>query len=555
MRRIFLVMALVLASSQMFAQLSTLTEPISYKNSAVFSSLNAQLNVAEPSLDKAIAEDQVNDTSFYKPRHFGLVLNVKEDFFAHAQKFSNIDNGELYILKVKVPKAQALMLYSNNFYIPVGAQLHIFNYDHTQSIGAFTSQNNRKDLSFASELIYGDEMYIEYYKPYSVKEQAQIEITELGYAYRDCLKDYADYAEYGSSGSCNVNVNCSEGDSTRKQQRGVMEIVLKLPNDYIGWCTGSLVNNTSRNLKGYVLTALHCIEDITSNTASYMNQFIFYFNFESPGCTASTQPNCRTLTGCTEIMTGESSDCLLLLLNDTVPSSFNTYWNGWNTNTSALTSSGVGIHHPAGDIKKISTYTTTPQVTTYDSYGSGAHIKVNWVQTTNGYGITEGGSSGSPLFNSNGLIIGTLTGGASACNVSASSKYDYYGSMSYHWTTNGTADNQRLKPWLDPLNLGVTQMVGDDHTTYSSLQDVDNSNNINVYPLPAKDYLNVSLQGMAQSATIELLDINSKIVYSAKKNLKDSCCTINTKTLASGVYILRVLSQKGIWTKKVIISK
>mgnify|MGYP000502627315 CR=1 FL=1 len=36
-------------------------------------------------------------------------------------------------------------------------------------------------------------------------------------------------------------------------------------------------------------------------------------------------------------------------------------------------------------------------------------------QTANGHAVTEGGSSGSPLFNQNKQIVGTLSGGSSSC--------------------------------------------------------------------------------------------------------------------------------------------
>ena len=57
-----------------------------------------------------------------------------------------------------------------------------------------------------------------------------------------------------------------------------------------------------------------------------------------------------------------------------------------------------------------------------------------------------------------GEIIGTLSGGGSYCSALTSS--DQYGKMSYHWQSNATANNRRLKPWLDPTNSGVTSISG-----------------------------------------------------------------------------------------------
>ena len=42
-------------------------------------------------------------------------------------------------------------------------------------------------------------------------------------------------------------------------------------------------------------------------------------------------------------------------------------------------------------------------------------LNVVFEQTANGHAVTEGGSSGSPLFNQNKQIVGTLSGGSSSC--------------------------------------------------------------------------------------------------------------------------------------------
>ena len=86
--------------------------------------------------------------------------------------------------------------------------------------------------------------------------------------------------------------------------------------------------------------------------------------------------------------------------------------------------------------------------------------RVFWASTDNGHGVTEGGSSGSPIFNQDGHIVGTLSGGSSYCDYP--NYPDYYGKLSYHWLSNGAADNRRLKPWLDPTESGVTTLEGYD---------------------------------------------------------------------------------------------
>jgi len=102
----------------------------------------------------------------------------------------------------------------------------------------------------------------------------------------------------------------------------------------------------------------------------------------------------------------------------------------------------VGIHHPAGDVKKISFENNQAVEINLDhvDYSSaleetpGGPInawRVNWDS-----GITEGGSSGHPLLD-NDKIIGVFTGGTSGgsaeivnCNITGP---DYYMHMGYIW--------------------------------------------------------------------------------------------------------------------------
>ena len=95
---------------------------------------------------------------------------------------------------------------------------------------------------------------------------------------------------------------------------------------------------------------------------------------------------------------------------------------GWDVSGSTP-SSAVGIHHPSGDIKKICFENNSP----YQSTAGGAAVW--WISAWED-GVTEPGSSGSPLFDQNHRIIGQLYGGAAACSGSVNNgAYDYYGRM------------------------------------------------------------------------------------------------------------------------------
>jgi hypothetical protein len=552
MKKFYILVITLLMCNFSFAQLSIEGTPKSflYKDLAVL--LTASIEVEQPDLDTVIKQDN-SDESMNKIRRFGVIIPVKVDFFEKAD-MAEVEDGRLWILKLSSSRAQALSLYSSNFYLPKGGELYIYNPDHSQVIGAFTSINNIELKTFATELIYGDEMIIEYFQPNSITEQASIEITELGYAYRDCQSKINDikFGEYGSSGSCNVNANCSEGNNYRQAQRGVARIQIRMNETSTGWCTGSLVNNTNRDLLPYLLSAHHCVENVQS--AVYYSQFIFYFNYQTSGCTNVSEPGYRTLTGTIVKAKGTKSDFVLFQLNNAIPSYFNAYWNGWTRTLSASTS-GVGIHHPQGDVKKISTYNSTLTTASYPGYTANVHWKVQWVKTTNGFGITEGGSSGSPLFNSSSKIVGTLTGGSSSCFAPVASKLDYYGKFSYAWNQNGTTANTQLKPWLDPRNTGVMELNGDDNITVS-LEDVlkEEETLSMIFPNPANNIINITLSAQKTETKVTIYDHLGKIILSEIIPANKTNHSISSQNLSSGHYIIRYNSGEKTWINKLVIN-
>lgn len=411
-----------------------------------------------------MGEEEKLSKSGYLP-HIGYNLECNIDMNNSGTWTDLPDGGRIWQVQIKSPGALAQVVYYDQFHLPVGAKLYLYNEDKTQVLGAYTWYNNDESGVFANELVYGDLVNIEYYEPARVAGKLDFHIDHIGYIYRGVsVRKNTNWTE--PSESCEINVNCSPvGDNWKDEKQGVARILVTTPSGQ-GWCTGSLINNTNQDCTPYFLTAWHCYEDATS---TQLNQWIFYFNYESSTCTTpTTEPSSNSMTGCTFKAAANisgGSDFLLVQLKTTVPTTYNPYMNGWDRSSTAP-SNGVGIHHPASSIKKISTYSSSSSAT-YTGSASNAHWRVVWTQNANGWGVTEGGSSGSPLFNSAGNIVGTLTGGSSYC--SAQSQPDYYGKVYYHWDLNGSTSSVRLKDWLDPTNSGVTSLSGKNCGSTSTL--------------------------------------------------------------------------------------
>jgi hypothetical protein len=166
-----------------------------------------------------------------------------------------------------------------------------------------------------------------------------------------------------------------------------------------------------------------------------------------------------SLAACTE--TAGQSDGMLLLLDQMIPEHYDVYYNGWDHRDIAP-ASGAGLHHPEGDYMKISTYGSPATITTFESAefkgDKNAHLNVTFMQTVNGFGVTEEGSSGSPLFNENKLVTATLTGGNSSCTYSKG--LNLYGRLYSHWDKYGADSVSRMSVWLDPLETGAETLTG-----------------------------------------------------------------------------------------------
>jgi hypothetical protein len=373
------------------------------------------------------------------------------------------DGGRVWRLKISSEGALALIPFYNKFYLPPGATLHLYDPNKLEVLGAFTNDDNPANGYYCTGLIHGDECTIEYYEPKEVLGQGKLCINEVGYAYR-WVKPLANNGErgFGDADPCQVNVNCSEGNSYQDQKRSVVRILVQSSTGQ-GWCSGALINNVRLDCTPYLLSAQHCSEGTTANQYS---QWVFYFNYEAPTCSNPASQGglaSKTVIGCVKRADSNDnggdtgSDFLLLELNSQPPANYNVFYSGWNNNNSP-SASGVCIHHPDADIKKISTYNAPVTSSKWGTTVSGTHWKVVWAATANGHGVTEPGSSGSPLFNSQGQIVGTLTGGDSYCNTPTAP--DLYGKISYSWTSNGNTSNRQLKPWLDPDNTGISSLGG-----------------------------------------------------------------------------------------------
>ncbi len=428
------------------AQISQGGTPISFTLGEKSLTQNVPMQVMPyVDVDALKAEDIVLDQRKDIPWRFGQNIEVAIDVKTMGTKDELFDGGTLWRIDIVSPGALSLNFQFDNFQIPEGSTLFIYNQDRSEVLGAFTEFNNRDDRIFATTLIRGDHITLEYYEPEDAAFEGTLHLSTVTHGYRgpeEFIKSF------GSSGSCNVNVACPEAAPMADQIRGVCMLV----SGGSGFCSGSLINNTANDGTPYVLSADHCY----SNPSSV----VYWFNWQSATCSnPGSSPPYNSISGATQIARNAATDFWLVELSSAPLASWNVYYSGWNrTLNNTLTGTAWGIHHPSGDIKKISWSDLGVSTTSYLQNpvpGDGTHWRVTqWSDGT----TTEGGSSGSPLFDSNGHIIGQLHGGYASCSSMTS---DWYGKLGVSWTGGGT-NATRLSNWLDPLGTAPLVLDGFD---------------------------------------------------------------------------------------------
>ena len=451
--------------------------------------------------------------------------------------------GRLWQQRLRSPGAQATELFLEDVHLPAGAYLHVHDVAGEQVHGPYTAADVTVDGGLTTAMVVGEESVISYHEPGSVRGQGRLSIHKLAHAY--ALSE----AELG--GNCHVDVNCPEGADWVPQRDAVVRIRVVISQG-TGWCTGTLMNNTEEDCTPYILSALHCTEE---SSAGHFAQYQFRFNFQRDGCGTGTSP-IQVMTGCTRVADSNDqggdlgSDFVLLLLNDEIPEGYNAFFAGWDA-TNTASSSGVGLHHPGGNEKRISTY-TTELTTTQWWLGNGSHWQVNWSATENGHGVTEGGSSGSPLFNSVGRVVGTLTGGLSCCTVGGCGQNtgpnapDKYGKMSYHWTNNPNITSQKLRAFLSP---------GPNLTTFDGRYDPCGLNGVTeqmapaspvIMPNPARGMFNVVWAiPPGPGAWVEVMDASGRVVHHERMKDRDRI-EMDASNWAQGLYLVRTAGEEGM---------
>jgi len=317
--------------------------------------------------------------------------------------------------------------------------------------------------------------------PDGMLNQVSLELGQINQGYRG----FGNLSKVCKSGACNMDVACLGASDPWNGPRRSVGAITRGGTDT---CTGSLLNNTANDRRMLFVTATHC--GISSDAIAAT--VLVFWNYEAPSCRTpgsaasgqvfpkpnTSSPGVRFLAATNNPFAGttpgdtRSDTTLIELATPAANNPFNLFWAGWDRRPPPTTcappadpTSTVGlcasIHHPGVDEKRI-TFVQEDMIVDNIASAVGVHWRSNWDPTppilpnipapqpaTVPPGVTEPGSSGSPLYSAQQRLVGVLSGGPSACGATGASLRDQYGGMFHAWEGVGTPDT-RMKDHLDP---------------------------------------------------------------------------------------------------------
>lgn len=423
------------------------------------------------------------------------------DFIENARVDTTINGDTIRRFSFESSDAYSLQLYCDNFNIPPGAELYIYNTDKSMILGPFTNNDNRRHKRFATDVVSGDKFTLEYIEPKSAEFRGQIHVSGIGHSVLDIITTGNPVSTFGQSQGCHKDITCSEGDGWGDQIRSVVVIKAVTYNGVEISFTGNLVNNTSNDRTPLLLTCFHGI-DTDQFPVDYVNtpytedcilsaeekylayEWIFTFNYYLEECANINTATVGESTWGADVLAWDAqTDYLLVKLTSIIPPDFKAFLSGWDKRGFAPMNGLTMIHHPNGDYKKITIDAPVSSGLSDNSFlipwkhkACTSNVYTHWVMQWD-IGAQEGGSSGSGIYDSQSkLIIGQMHGGPNNCSYQYLN--GYAGKFSEFMGNSALA-----RQYLDPLNSGAVTLEGINYNECNDLIEIDKVlTNSNVKP-------------------------------------------------------------------------
>ena len=390
--------------------------------------------ILSPITDAEIARVRAANRSMQKRVVIGVVRKLGEGEplpSARDLSWTAVPGGFAAQVAVQSPSAGAMRISIDLSTAPEAVEMVFFGSDDPGRLLGPVRVGTIADRGapWWSPLTDGDTQTVEFFAPGALDPRAMsIGIAGASHAFTTIASRFQrkTVQDIGKAESCNVDIKCSplQGSGAFLNVRNsVAEMdFIDAVAGFEGLCTGQLLNDTDLTTQiPWFYSANHCFENDSPpyKTAAQMQTVASTLNtlwfFEAVSCgSLEVPPFSQLIDGATYLYNNQGADSLFLRLNDTPPAG--AFFAGWDANAISVGASIVVIHHPQGDLKKVSQGSVVaysiPQLT------GGGGPTTPYTEVKYDSGSTDEGSSGSGLFTFTGtqyLLRGTLFGGGAFC--------------------------------------------------------------------------------------------------------------------------------------------
>lgn len=238
------------------------------------------------------------------------------------------------------------------------SELNIFDSRKTFVYGPINSKNIPDNNILWTDLIPGESVIIELTTTRNSLQNLDLHISDVIYGYKNTFYSLGlmQPNDFGDALACHNNIICPAGAPWAQQGDAVAMMMLANGSRF---CSGSILNNQKQDYTPYFLTAFHCLDGDQSGVLSTAEKsapenYLFRFKYNSPTCTPSSESTCYISYNTAYYRAGsQPSDFVLLRFQRQIYANEGIPFLGWDRSGNTPTS-GVVIHHPIGDVKKIS---------------------------------------------------------------------------------------------------------------------------------------------------------------------------------------------------------
>ncbi len=368
------------------------------------------------------------------------------------------DGGMVWTGAVESRGATALRLHFTNFNLPDNSAIYIYGLNG-EAFGPYTGLGVADSGEFWSHTLTGPVAYVQlrHFGPISKKELRSIsfDIEGVGYLSEKFLIPFyqgrtpeleglsSTMTHCPDNADCVEDASCYSGTALANAKKAVAAMQW-ISGAWIYSCSGGLIADSDPGTQiPYFLTANHCI-----SRARDAQNLECYFQYATSSCHATCLPigNFPRTLGATLINSSRDGDHTLLQLSQNPPSG--SVFMGWTTQAVAHANGTqlFRVSHPSGMPQAYSEHQVD------DSYVECSGLAIGeFIYSKDVLGATEGGSSGSPVMNMNGQIVGQLYGACGytleTCDAVENRTVD--GAFAFYYSS--------VAPWLGG-GSGATKM-------------------------------------------------------------------------------------------------